>query len=84
MDVVSDRWLVVVYQGDAIDIWDLCPTSQDGKTRITKSWRSDFHSEAVCKIRYVTGTPSRQGVSATAMNDDGTAIVVALSRYVTR
>lgn len=83
MDVISDRWLVVLYQGDIVELWDLCPRSGNNTVGIAKAWKgpaSTEESRAVCKTRYTIQGLGPCSMSAVAISEDRRSILLAAGR----
>lgn len=80
MNVLADRWLVVVYQGGVLEIWDLCPESGMNRAGITTAWWPFASLDPICKVRYRIQDFDNCTSSAAAYAGDDGSIIVAVAR----
>ena len=83
MSILADRWLVALFQGDVLEIWDLCPNSEDSNAGITKGWHSGEPNgprHAECKIVHAVQVNGPCSMSAIALGEDGRSIIIAVGR----
>ncbi|GJE99295.1 F-box protein [Phanerochaete sordida] len=85
MSVLADRWLVVLYPGDVVEIWDICPSSGHDSSGIAKAWNGP-HTEgaptAACRTRYDVQGLGPCSMSAVVLDEDGRSIIMAVGSQV--
>ncbi|EKM50536.1 uncharacterized protein PHACADRAFT_263872 [Phanerochaete carnosa HHB-10118-sp] len=83
MNILADRWLVVLYQGDAVEIWDLCPNSGSSASGVTRAWNGPGPEDtpcAPCAIRHTVQGLGPCCMSAVVLSEDGRDIILAVGR----
>lgn len=83
MNILADRWLVVLYQGDVVEIWDLCPNSGGSASGVTRAWNGlgpEEDPRTPCNIRYTVQGLGPCCMSAVVLSENGRGIILAVGR----
>lgn len=80
MDVLLDRWLVVMYQDDILEIWDLFPGVKRSTAGIAEAWNCHTSPMPICKIRHVVQGIGPCTAFANCVEQNGPSLVLAVAR----